>query len=195
MDTRDALLHRVTRATPDAFTHGQNQEDILLGLSELYGPAVAEEVQGLVPALVGPGSFNYRVADMLKLCDVAALTAERRTGCPYGEVLEQLAGFSIHRFLESPLGKGMWMMASRDMHEILKWSLASIRSAMTHGQRRYEQLGPGGARIFFQGELMGPAWTRGIFVCGAQRLGRQPISVSVENLLEPGLDFVLRFTW
>lgn len=29
MDTRDALLHRVTRATPDAFTHGQNQKDIL----------------------------------------------------------------------------------------------------------------------------------------------------------------------
>ncbi|WNG55220.1 DUF2378 family protein [Archangium gephyra] len=195
MDTRDALLHRVTRATPDAFTHGQNQEDILLGLSELYGPAVAEEVRGLVPALVGPGSFNYRVADMLKLCDVAALTAETRTGCSYGEVLEQLAGFSIRRFLESPLGKGMWMMVSRDMHEILKWSLASLRSAMTHGQRRYEQLGPGAARIVFQGELMGPAWTRGVFVCGAQRLGRQPLSVSVENLLEPGLDFALRFTW
>ena len=30
---------------------------------------------------------------------------------------------------------------------------------------------------------------------GAQRLARQPLSVSVENLLEPGLDFALRFTW
>jgi uncharacterized protein (TIGR02265 family) len=195
MDTRAALLQRVTRAAPDARTHGQYEEDLLLGLAELYGPAVAEEVRGLVPAPVGPGSFNYRIADMLKLCDVAALTAERRTGRPYAEVLEQLGGFTIRRFLESPLGKGMWRMAPRDMHETLKWSLASLRSSTIHGRRRYEHLGPDTARLIFQGELFGPEWLRGAFVCGIQLLTQKPISVSIENQIDPGLDFALRFTW
>jgi hypothetical protein len=62
---------------------------------------------------VGSGPFNYRVADLLNLCDVAALTAAGRTGLPYGDILEQLGAFTIRRFLESPLGKGMWMMAPR----------------------------------------------------------------------------------
>jgi hypothetical protein len=66
---------------------------------------------------------------------------------------------------------------------------------MTHGQRRYEHLGPSAARIFFQGELMGPSWTRGIFLCGLQMLSQKSLSVSIENLSEPGLDFALRFTW
>ena len=195
MDTRDALLRRVTLAAPDARTHGQHQEDLLLGLSALYGPAVAEEVRGLVPEAVGPGSFNYRVADLLNLCDLAACTAAGRTGLAYGDILEQLGAFTIRRFLGSPLGKGMWMLAPREMHEILKWSSASIRSVMTHGQRRYEHLGPSVGRISFQGELMGPSWTRGVFQCGLQMLTGKSVPVSIENLSEPGLDFALRFTW
>lgn len=195
MDTRDALLHRVALAALDARTHGHHQEDLLAGLSELYGPEVAEEVRGLVPEAVGPGSFNYRVADLLNLCDAAARTASARTGLPYGDILEQLAAFTIRRFLESPLGKGMWMMGPREPHEALKWSLASVRSVMTHGQRRYEHLGPNAARLYFQGELMGPSWMRGIFQCGLHMLTRKPFSVSIENLSEPGLDFALRFTW
>jgi uncharacterized protein (TIGR02265 family) len=195
MDTRDALLRRASLAAPDARTNGQHQEYILLGLSELHGPAVAEEVRGHIPEFVGPGPFNYRVADLLRLCDVAALTASRHSGLPYGEILEQLSAFTIRQFIESPLGKGMWMMVSRELHEILKRSLASVRVAMTHGQRRYENLGPSSARIVFQGELMGPSWMRGIFLCGVQVLSQQPFSISIENLREPGLDFTLRFTW
>lgn len=195
MDRREALLQRIALAAPDARTHGQHQEDVLLGLSELHGSAVAEQVRGLVPEAVGPGSFNYRVADLLSLCDAAALTASARTGLHYGDILEQLAAFSIRRFLESPLGKGMWMMGPRDLHEALQWSLASVRSVMTHGQRRYENLGPNAARIYFKGELLGPSWMRGIFQCGIQTLSRKSISVSIENLSEPGLDFALRFTW
>ncbi|WP_375771108.1 DUF2378 family protein [Archangium gephyra] len=195
MDTREALLQRAAWAAPDARTHGQHQEDTLLGLSELYGPAVAEEVRGLVPEAVSPGSFNYRVADLLKLCDVAALTAAGRTGLPYGDILEQLGTFNIRRFHESPLGKGMWMMAPRDAHEALKWSVVSIRSVLTHGQRRYEHLGPRAARIIFRGELLGPSWTRGVFLYAPQVLALPSLSVSVENLSAPGLDFALHFTW
>ncbi|HEY0096387.1 MAG TPA: DUF2378 family protein [Archangium sp.] len=195
MDTREALLHRIALAVPGARTHGQYQEDVLLGLAELYGPAVAGEVRGRVPELVGPGSFNYRVADLLGLCDMAALTAGERTGLPYGEVIEQLGAFTIRRFIESPLGKGMWMMAPRDMHEALKWSLVSLRSAVLHGQRKYEQLGPHAARIVFQGELLGPSWMRGVFQCGLQMLTQKTFSVSTENQSEPGLDFALHFTW
>lgn len=195
MDTREALLHRVALATPDARTHGQHQEDLLLGLSVLYGPAVAEEVRSLVPEFVGPGSFNYPVADQLNLFDVAALTAGRATGLAYGEILEQLGTFTARRFLESPLGKAMWMRVPRDIQETLKWSLVSIRSATTYGQRRFESLGPNAARIVFQGELMGPSWIRGIFQCGVQLRAQVPFSASTENQSETGLEFALRFTW
>ena len=126
---------------------------------------------------------------------MAALTVSRHGGLPYGEILEQLSAFTIRKFIESPIGKGLWMMVAREPHDILKRSLGSIRAAMTHGQRRYEELGPNGARIVFQGELMGPSWTRGIFQSGLQVLSQKPVSLSIENLREPGLDFTLRFSW
>jgi uncharacterized protein (TIGR02265 family) len=195
MDTRDALLRRVTLSRPDAYSHGLHYEDILLGLSELYSPAVAEEVRGLVQGPVRPDAFNYPVADLLRLCDVAALTAGRQSGHGYGDILEQLGAFSIRRFLGSPLGRALWMRAPREVHECLKWSLVSMRTAHTHGQRTYEQLGPTAARLVFRGELMGPAWVSGIFLAGLQVLFQHPFSASIENLVEPGLDFALRFTW
>jgi uncharacterized protein (TIGR02265 family) len=195
MDTRDALSHRVALAAPDARTHGRHYEDILLGLSGMCGPAVAEEVRGLVPGAAGPGSFNYLVADMLHLCGVAADTAERRTGLPYGEAIEKLGAFTARRYLSSTLGKAMWLLANRDIHECLKWSLVSIRAAITYGQRRYERLSPHSARLVFKGELMGPAWMRGIFDSGLHVVTHQRLTISVENMSEPRLEFALHFTW
>ena len=196
MDTRDALLRRVELAAPDARTHGQYQEDLLLCLSELHGPTVAGEVRGLAPKIVGPGSFNYRVVELLNLCDVAARTASGPSGLAYGDLLEQFGAFTARRFLQSPLGKAMWMMVPRDMHESLKWSLVSMRSALSHGQRRYEKLGPDTARVVFLGERMGPSWMRGICLSGLQVLSQKTsISASIENQSEAGLDFALRFTW
>jgi hypothetical protein len=50
--------------------------------------------------------------------------------------------------------------------------------------------------VFFQGELMGPSWMRGIFLSGLQVLSQKTsISATIENQNESGLDFALRFTW
>ncbi|PTL81989.1 DUF2378 family protein [Vitiosangium sp. GDMCC 1.1324] len=195
MDTRDALLRRVALSAPEARTHGQHYEDVLLGVSELFGASVSEEVRSLVPEAVSPGSFNYPVADLLHLCDAAASTAELRTGSPYGESLEQLGTFIIRRFFNSPLGKALWMRVPREMHESLRWSVVSVRSAFMHGQRRYEKLGPLTARIFFRGELLGPSWMRGIFLGGIQMHSQQPLSASIEHMSASGMEFTLRFTW
>jgi uncharacterized protein (TIGR02265 family) len=127
---------------------------------------------------------------------VAACTASGPSGLAYGDLLEQFGVFTARRFLQSSLGKAMWMMVPRDMHESLKWSMVSMRSALTYGLRRYEKLGPDTGRVVFQGELMGPSWMRGIFLSGLQVLTQKTsLSASIENLREPGLDFALRFTW
>jgi uncharacterized protein (TIGR02265 family) len=195
MDTREALLQRVALAPPEARTHGQYFEDILLGLSELFGAPVAEEARRLVPRAVGPGSFNYPVAEMLTLCDAGALTAGRHAGVAYGECIEMLGAFIARRYLDSALGKALWMTANRNIQEAVTRSLVSIRSGTTYGQRRCETLGPNAARIVFRRELLGPSWMRGMFKYGLQAVSSQPLSISVESLSESGLVFTLHVTW
>ncbi len=195
MDTREALLQRVALAPPEARTHGQYFDDILLGLSEMFGAQVAEEVRSLVPRAVGPGSFNYPVAELLTLCDVGALAAGRQAGVAYGECIEMLGAFVARKYLDSSLGKALWMTAGRDMQEAVKRSLVSIRSGTTYGQRRYESLGPTTARVMFQRELLGPSWMRGMFTYGLQAVSSQSLSISIENLCESGMMFTLHVTW
>jgi uncharacterized protein (TIGR02265 family) len=194
MDTRAALLRRIELSPPEARAHGDNHAWILRDLAHLYGAAVAEQVRGLVPA-AGPGSFNYPVPEFLRLLDAAALTAGRHSGEPYGQVLERLGALNIRGFLESPLGRALWMRVPREVHAVLEWSVVSTRSAVSHGHRRYEKIGPREALVLYRDELLGPSWIRGIFVGGLQALRLEPPRIEVESASDEGLVFALRFTW
>ena len=193
MDTRAALLRRIELAPPDARAHGDNHAWVLRDLERLYGAAVAEEVRGLVPPMEA-GSFNYPMAQMLRLLDVAALTAGRHSGEAYEQVLERLAALNIRGFLEGALGRALWMRVPREMHAALEWSVVSTRSSVSHGRRRYEKRGPREAVVFYREELLGPAWMRGIFLGGLQLLMPEPPRIDVENVSDEGLTFTLRFT-
>ena len=195
MDTREALLQRVALAPPEARTHGQYFDDILLGLSEMFGAQVAEEVRSLVPRAVGPGSFNYPVVELLTLCDVGALAAGRQAGVAYGECIEMLGAFVARKYLDSSLGKALWMTAGRDMQEAVKRSLVSIRSG--------DDLRPAEVRVArpHHRSCHVPAGVAGTVV-DARHVhirtpgGVQPVpSISIENLCESGMMFTLHVTW
>lgn len=196
MDTREALQHRLALAPPAAQTRGMFFESAVTELALLLGPEVAEEARSVASSREWLELYRYPVADLLRILDVGASTAEQRGLVTYPRLLERLGGAAARRYLVSPLGKAFRALyAKKDIHQALTGSPTTARLSSEYPERHYQRLGPTSALLLFRNELLGPMWIRGFYQEGYLELFDLELSVTVEDIQEYGQHFVLRFNW
>jgi uncharacterized protein (TIGR02265 family) len=196
MDTHEALQQRLTMASPAAQTRGMFFESAVAELALLLGPEVAEEARAVTSTREWVALFQYPVADLLRILDVGASTAERRGLLTYSQTLERLGGAAALCHLGSPLGKAFRALyANKDIHQALTGSPTTARLSSAYPERRYQRLSPTSALLLFRNEMMGPKWIHGFYLRGYQELFDLSLSVTLEDIEEHGQHFVLRFEW
>ncbi|HVG57341.1 MAG TPA: DUF2378 family protein [Hyalangium sp.] len=197
MDSQEMFRRRLAVITPQDQIIGAFLSGTIASLAEGFKPGVAETVlkawpppQGLMQVTKYPG------ADLMKVMDLAAETAERQEGITYEAAVERMGRGSLRHVYRTSLGKIFAAMMGKDPHRVVSISIISAKAVATWGEKTYEKLGPTSARLHLKREFMGPAWVLGfyreILLLAA---GVSTVSLAIEDYQEPGMEFSIRYTW
>lgn len=197
MDTQEMFRRRLALITPHDQIIGAFITGTIESLSEEFKPAVAETVLKTWPPPKGLMQVTrYPGADLLRVMDLAAETAEREEGITYAAAVERMARGSLRHVFRTSLGKIFTAMMGKDPHRVVSISIISAKAAATWGEKIYEKLGPTSARMRLTHEFMGPAWVLGFYKEALELIaGVSTVSLAVEDYKEPGLEFSIRYTW
>ncbi len=197
MDSQELFQRRIALATPQDQIIGAFIDGTLASLSEEFKPSVAETVLKAWPRPKGMMMVTkYPAVDWLRVMDLAATTAVREEGIAYEVALERMGRGSLRHVYRTSLGKIFATMMGKDPHRVVSVSIISAKAVSTWGEKTYEKLGPNTARLRLSREFMGPAWVQGFYKEVILLVaGVSSVSLTVEDYVEPGMDFAIRYTW
>ena len=79
---------------------------------------------------------------------------------------------------------------------MISTTVISAKAFVSWGERAYEKLDARSCRLRLQREFMGPAWTLGFYHEVLQTAcSTTAVFLMVEDSVEPGMDFTIRYTW
>lgn len=186
---------RIRAATEKDQLLGIFFDSSLENLERMLGPAEAKAVRTQALGSRNIVSFfRYPVADLLKLVDAGL--QRNKTGLQgYDEAISHFGRAAVNYFFDSQAGKMMSFLSGDEPHRLMASSPSAYKAVTTFGERTYERTGPRTGRLVCQGELLGPAWMKGVVEQALLKAAKATARVRMEVRNPTGTDFTAHVEW
>jgi len=197
MDSKELFLRRISRVTPEDQVLGAFIDGTVTSLAEEFKPAVLEAVLKAYPPPKRWVLFTkYPGLEWLQIMNLAASTAVQEEQIPYEEAMRRMGSGSVRHVLRTSTGKAFSALVGKDPHKVISTTTISAKAFLTWGERVYEKIDARSARLRVHREFMGPSWVQGFYQeVLRSRSGTSSLSLTVEDFVEPGMEFAIRCTW
>lgn len=195
MDTSDALQLRIRAATEKDVLLGMFFDSSLENLQRQLGPTEANAVRREVFGARSIVSFfRYPVAELLELADLG-VKRDKTSSRGYHESIAGFGRAAVNYFFDSQAGKMMSFLSGDEPHRLMASSPAAYKAVTAFGERTYERVGPRSGRLICHGELLGPAWMRGVVEQALLKAAKVSARVRMEVKNPSGTDFIAHVEW